>query len=101
MLGNFSFGDYFKKDAICWAWEFLTKELNIPAEKFWVSVYTDDDEAAQIWLKDIKIDPKRIIRLGDKSNFWPAEARGKRAQWPLRPVLRDFLRLRREFEMQS
>ena len=90
MLGNFSFGDYFKKDAICWAWEFLTKELNIPAEKFWVSVYTDDDEAAQIWLKDIKIDPKRIIRLGDKSNFWPAEAREKGPNGPCGPCSEIF-----------
>ena len=66
MLGNFSFGDYFKKDAICWAWEFLTKELKIPAEKLWVSVYMEDDEAAQIWLKDkdIKLDPKKTRPAG-------------------------------------
>ncbi len=90
MLGNFSFGDYFKKEAIAWAWEFLTKELKISAEKFWVSVYTDDDEAAQIWLKDIKIDPKKLVRLGDKSNFWPAEAKEKGPNGPCGPCSEIF-----------
>lgn len=90
MLGNFSFGDYFKKDAIAWAWEFLTKELNIPAGKLWVSVYTDDDEAEKIWLKDIGIDPKKLIRLGDKSNFWPAEAREKGPNGPCGPCSEIF-----------
>lgn len=90
MLGNFSFGDYFKKDAILWAWEFLTKELNIPAEKLWVSVYTEDDEAAQIWLKDIRIDPAKLVRLGDKSNFWPAEAREKGPNGPCGPCSEIF-----------
>ncbi|HNV24319.1 MAG TPA: alanine--tRNA ligase-related protein, partial [Candidatus Omnitrophota bacterium] len=70
MLGNFSFGDYFKKDAILWAWEFLTKELKIPSEKLWVSVYKDDAEAYKIWLDDIKIPKEKIVKLGDKSNFW-------------------------------
>src|SRR3989338_1606573 len=69
MLGNFSFGDYFKKEAIAWAWEFLTKELKIPAEKLWISVYEEDDEAYQIWLNDVKVPAKRIVRLGDHSNF--------------------------------
>ncbi len=55
MLGNFSFGDYFKKDAISWAWEFLTQELNISKKDLWVSIYTDDAEAEEIWLKDIEI----------------------------------------------
>ena len=92
MLGNFSFGDYFKKDAICWAWEFLTKELKIPAEKLWVSVYMEDDEAAQIWLKDkdIKLDPKKLVRLGDKSNFWPAEAKEKGPNGPCGPCSEIF-----------
>ncbi|MBI5149661.1 MAG: alanine--tRNA ligase [Candidatus Omnitrophica bacterium] len=90
MLGNFSFGDYFKKEAIAWAWEFLTRELKIPAEKLWVSVYTDDDEAAQIWLKDVKIDPERIVRLGDKSNFWPAEAKEKGPNGPCGPCSEIF-----------
>lgn len=70
MLGNFSFGDYFKREAIQFAWEFLTKELKIPSEKLWVTVFVNDDEAAAIWLNDIKIDPKRFTRCGEKDNFW-------------------------------
>ncbi len=78
MLGNFSFGDYFKREAIRYAWEFLTKELALPAEKLWVTVYQDDDEAASIWLDEIGIKPERLTRLGDKpggkkyesDNFW-------------------------------
>jgi alanyl-tRNA synthetase len=78
MLGNFSFGDYFKRDAIEYAWEFLTDTLAIPAEKLWVTVYEEDDEAADIWLNDIKVDAKRFTRIGDKAggkkyesdNFW-------------------------------
>ena len=70
MLGNFSFGDYFKREAIQFAWDFLTKELQIPAEKLWVTVYEKDQEAEDIWLKEMKIDPKRFSRCGDKDNFW-------------------------------
>ncbi|WP_368429937.1 alanine--tRNA ligase [Sulfuricaulis sp.] len=70
MLGNFSFGDYFKRDGIKYAWEFLTQDLQLPPERLWVTVYRDDDEAADIWLKEIKIDPKRFARLGEASNFW-------------------------------
>lgn len=70
MLGNFSFGDYFKKDAIHYAWDFLTKELGIPAEKLWVTVFEEDDEAASIWLDDVKVDPARFSRIGAKDNFW-------------------------------
>jgi alanyl-tRNA synthetase len=70
MLGNFSFGDYFKREAIQYAWEFLTGTLGLPAEKLWVTVFDDDDEAADIWLKEMKIDPGRFTRMGEKDNFW-------------------------------
>ena len=70
MLGNFSFGDYFKHEAIAFAWEFLTKTLNLPEEKLWVTVYTDDDEAAEIWQKEIGVSPDRMSRCGEKDNFW-------------------------------
>ncbi|MEQ1801901.1 MAG: alanine--tRNA ligase [Gammaproteobacteria bacterium] len=70
MLGNFSFGDYFKQDAIRFAWEFITVDLKIPKEKLWVTVYKDDDQAADLWLNDIGVDPKRLTRLDEKSNFW-------------------------------
>lgn len=70
MLGNFSFGDYFKEDAIKYAWEFLTEVLKLNEKKLWISVYTDDDEAADIWKDIIGVDPKRIVRLGDEDNFW-------------------------------
>ncbi len=78
MLGNFSFGDYFKREAIEFAWEFLTDTLAIPAEKLWVTVYVEDDDAADIWLNEIKVDAKRFTRIADKAggkkyesdNFW-------------------------------
>jgi alanyl-tRNA synthetase len=70
MLGNFSFGDYFKKEAIHFAWDFLTKELGIPAEKLWVTVFEEDREAESIWLEEIKVDPSRLSRIGAKDNFW-------------------------------
>ena len=70
MLGNFSFGDYFKENAIKLAWEFLTETLELPAEKLWVTVFEDDDEAADIWLKTMKVDPDRFSRMGAKDNFW-------------------------------
>jgi alanyl-tRNA synthetase len=70
MLGNFSFGDYFKRDAIRYAWEFLTETLGLPEERLWVTVFNDDDEAADIWLQEMKVDRERFSRLGEKDNFW-------------------------------
>ncbi len=98
MLGNFSFGDYFKRDAIRYAWEFLTEVLGLPADKLWVTVYQDDDEAADIWLNEIGVDPKRFTRIGDKpggkpyesDNFWSMGDTG-----PCGPCSRDLLRPRR------
>jgi len=76
MLGNFSFGDYFKRDAIQFAWQFLTTVLHLPPEKLWVTVFKDDEEAAHIWLNEIKIDPSRFSRCGEESNFWSMGATG-------------------------
>jgi len=90
MLGNFSFGDYFKKDAIHWAWEFLTHELKLPQEKLWISVYKDDAEAYAIWANEIKIPKERIVKLGDKSNFWPSEAKEKGPNGPCGPCSEIF-----------
>lgn len=70
MLGNFSFGDYFKKEAIAWAWEFVTKVLELPLDRLWVTIYLDDDEAFEIWTKDIGIDASRVVRMGKEDNFW-------------------------------
>ena len=70
MLGNFSFGEYFKEDAIHYAWNFLTNVIGLPAEKLWVTVYSEDDEAADIWLKSVKVDPERFTRIPTSDNFW-------------------------------
>ena len=70
MLGNFSFGDYFKEEAIEFAWEFLTGELNLPEDKLWISVFREDDEAAKIWKEKIGVNPERIVRLDEEDNFW-------------------------------
>ena len=77
MLGNFSFGDYFKKDAIAFAWELLTKHFGLPAERLWVSVYAEDDEAYDIWHREVGVPAERIVRIGDNKgaryasdNFW-------------------------------
>ncbi|WP_174813721.1 alanine--tRNA ligase [Aquisalimonas sp. 2447] len=70
MLGNFSFGDYFKREAIQYAWEFLTQVVNLPPEKLWVTVYEEDDEAARIWLEEIGVSPERFSRIGAHDNFW-------------------------------
>ena len=70
MLGNFSFGDYFKREAIRYAWEFLTEVLQLPAERLWITVYDKDDDAADIWLKEIGVSAERFSRIGAKDNFW-------------------------------
>ncbi len=70
MLGNFSFGDYFKREAIEFAWDYLTRILDLPPERLWITVFNEDDEAADIWLKEVKADPSRFSRCGAKDNFW-------------------------------
>jgi alanyl-tRNA synthetase len=70
MLGNFSFGDYFKREAIHFAWNYITGTLEIPKDRLWVTVYTEDDEAERIWVQEIGVDPTRCTRMGEKSNFW-------------------------------
>lgn len=70
MLGNFSFGDYFKHEATAWAWEFFTKVMEIPADRLWVSVYEEDDDARNIWINEVGVDPTHIVKLGKEDNFW-------------------------------
>jgi len=70
MLGNFSFGDYFKREATAWAWEFFTKVMEIPEDKLWISVYENDDEARDIWVNEVGVDAGRIVKLGKEDNFW-------------------------------
>ncbi|MGZ0020061.1 alanine--tRNA ligase [Nitrosomonas sp. wSCUT-2] len=70
MLGNFSFGDYFKRNAILFAWDFLTNTLKIPRDKLWVTVYAEDDEAADIWLNEVGVEPARVVRIATMDNFW-------------------------------
>ncbi len=70
MLGNFSFGDYFKKEVIPWAWEFLTQVMEIPADRLWITIYKDDDEAFDIWANTVGVPKERIIRMGKEDNFW-------------------------------
>ena len=70
MLGNFSFGDYFKHEAISWGWEFLTEVMGIPKDKLWITVYEEDDEARDIWINEIGVAPERVVKMGKKDNFW-------------------------------
>jgi alanyl-tRNA synthetase len=70
MLGNFSFGDYFKKEAIEWGWEYVTQVLKLPLDRLWVTIYHEDDEAFEIWTKDIGLDSDRVVRMGKEDNFW-------------------------------
>lgn len=90
MLGNFSFGDYFKKEAILWAWEFFTETLKIDSAKLWVSVYKDDGEACDIWKDVVKIPRDRIVKFGEKDNFWPSEAPTKGPNGPCGPCSEIF-----------
>ena len=70
MLGNFSFGDYFKHEATAWAWEFCTKVIELPVDRIWISIYEDDDEAFKIWTEEVGVSPDKIVRLGKADNFW-------------------------------
>ncbi len=70
MLGNFSFGDYFKREAISWAWEFFTEVMHFPVEDLWITVYEDDDEARDIWINEIGVAPERVVKMGKEDNFW-------------------------------
>ncbi len=97
MLGNFSFGDYFKQEAILWAWEFLTKELKIDPERLWVSVHKNDQEAYEIWRDLVGIPEKKIARLGDKTNFWPSDAIRQGPNGPCGPCSEIFFDQGEEF----
>ena len=70
MLGNFSFGDYFKKEAITWGWEFLTEVMGLPADRLWITIYEDDDEAGNIWINDVGVPAERVVKMGKEDNFW-------------------------------
>jgi alanyl-tRNA synthetase len=91
MLGNFSFGDYFKREAILWAWEFLTEVLKLNPDHLWTSVYLDDDEAADVWVKEIGFPAQKVVRLGEDKNYWPADAPSKGPNGPCGPCNEIFL----------
>ncbi len=90
MLGNFSFGDYFKSEAIAWAWSFLTETLGLPEERLRVSIHETDDEASGIWTREIGLAPDRVTRLGDHDNFWPADAPTQGPNGPCGPCSEIF-----------
>ncbi|MBI2843492.1 MAG: alanine--tRNA ligase [Armatimonadetes bacterium] len=91
MLGNFSFGDYFKREAIIWAWEFLTDILKLNPDHLWTSIYLDDDEAYGVWANEIGFPTEKIIRLGADKNYWPADAPSKGPNGPCGPCNEIFL----------
>jgi len=97
MLGNFSFGDYFKEEAIQWAWEFVREVLKLPEEKLWVSVHNKDGEAYRIWLKNIGVPKEKIVKLGDNDNFWPANAPKEGPNGPCGPCSEIFYDWGKEF----
>jgi len=97
MLGNFSFGDYFKKEAISFAWEFLTCVLKIKEDKLWVSVYIEDEESFNIWKDIIKVPVLRIVKLDDRTNFWPAQAKEKGPDGPCGPCSEIFFDWGKDF----
>ncbi|MBU3933204.1 MAG: alanine--tRNA ligase [Candidatus Omnitrophica bacterium] len=97
MLGNFSFGDYFKDEAIRLAWEFVTQELSLPKEKLWVSVYKEDEEAYKIWKEKIGLAQEKIVKLGAKENFWPANAPIEGPDGPCGPCSEIFYDQGRQF----
>jgi len=97
MLGNFSFGDYFKPEAIKWAWEFITGVLNLPENRLWITLHKDDFKAYEIWVKEIGINPRRIIKLGDNDNFWPANAPKQGPNGPCGPCSEIFYDWGEEF----
>ena len=84
MLGNFSFGDYFKEEAIVWGWEFVTRSLGLSKENLWVSVYQEDDEAFELWKKKIGLSESRMVRMGAEDNFWPSPATNRGGSLPVR-----------------
>ncbi len=94
MLGNFSFGDYFKREAITWAWEFLTEVIKLDKSLLWTSVYLDDDEAADVWINEIGFPAERVVRLGEDKNYWPANAPSKGPNGPCGPCNEIFLDVR-------
>lgn len=96
MLGNFSFGDYFKRESIIWAWEFLTEVLKFNPDHLWTSIYLDDDEAEEIWIKEIGFPKHKIVRLGEDKNYWPANAPSKGPNGPCGPCNEIFLDVRPE-----
>ncbi|MDH7602821.1 MAG: alanine--tRNA ligase [Armatimonadota bacterium] len=96
MLGNFSFGDYFKRESIIWAWEFLTEVLKFNPDHLWTSIYLDDDEAEEIWIKEIGFPKHKIVRLGEDKNYWPANAPSKGPNGPCGPCNEIFLDVKPE-----
>lgn len=97
MLGNFSFGDYFKEEAIIWAWEFLTKVLGLKEEDLWVSIYQDDDEAGKIWRDKMNVPEAKIIKFGAKDNFWPSNAPLEGPNGPCGPCSEIYVDRGKEF----